>query len=180
MQIAYAFLPAAVVAIMGLSGEVSSPPPSAPAANMAFSVSWTDEAKAAEHRIGGDKALGKGNHHVLRNSPRDRLFYVTARVNGKPVRFVVDTGSSVVILTRSDALAAGVKDLDGPALSVTTASGASAMRAVNLDKVELAGQALENVDGAIVDADLKVSLLGQSALSRLQSIRFVGNTLELN
>lgn len=180
MQIAYAFLPAAVVAMMGLCGEVSSQAPSAVPANMAFTVSWTDETEAARRGKGGGEERTGSGPRVLHNSSSDRLFYVTARVNGRPVRFVVDTGSSVVILTRSDALAAGVKDLDVPPLSVTTASGASAMRAVNLDKVELAGQALENVDGAIVDAELKVSLLGQSALSRLQSIRFAGNTLVLN
>jgi len=180
MQIANAILPAALVALMGAYGGASPTPPDSHPANMAFTVSLPDPVEPALVPPAGLKRPASTSHSVLRNSPNDRLFYVTALVNGKPVRFVVDTGSSVVILTESDARSAGVRDLGSPPLNVVTASGATAMRAVNLEEVELAGQAIHNVDGAIVDAKLKVSLLGQSALSRLRSVRFAGDKLELN
>jgi clan AA aspartic protease (TIGR02281 family) len=110
----------------------------------------------------------------------DGLFYVTAMVNGKPVRFVVDTGASVVVLTRSDAMKAGVTRGGSRAIDVETAGGSSAMHSVNLERVDIAGQSLTDVDAAIMGADLPVSLLGQSVLSQMRSVRLAGNRLQLN
>ena len=107
----------------------------------------------------------------------DGLFYVQAHVNGAVVQFVVDSGSSVVVLSAADASRA---DIGGDeAVDVDTAGGASAMRRAQIKHVELAGQKLSNVDAAIVNRNLKVSLLGQSALSQLTSVTFRGNQLEL-
>lgn len=180
MQIANAFLPAALVALMGAYGGALPRTAASQSANMAFAISLPAPTQPALVPSSGAGHTGSTSSSVVNNSPRDRLFYVTALVNGKPVRFIVDTGSSVVILTEADARSAGVRNLGIPPLNVVTASGASTMRAVNLEKIELAGQAISNVDGAIVDTNLKVSLLGQSALSRLRSIRLAGDTLELN
>jgi aspartyl protease family protein len=180
MQIAYAFLPAAMIALMGLYGGSPPAADSSLPANMAFTVSVGDPIAPP---TGADLLVDRPERapqRVLHNATGDRLFYVTAQVNGNPVRFLVDTGSSVVILTETDARHAGVRDLGSPPMRVETASGASAMRAVNLERVDLAGQSIHNVDGAIVDANLKVSLLGQSVLSRLRSVRFAGDKLELN
>lgn len=180
MQIANAFLPAALVALMGAYGGASPTLADSQPANMAFTVSLPDPVQPASVPSAGSNRTGTTAHSVVKNSPSDRLFYVTALVNGTPVRFIVDTGSSVVILNESDARSAGVRDLGSPPLDVVTVNGASAMRAVNLEKLELAGQTINDVDGAIIDTHLKVSLLGQSALSRLRSIRVAGDKLELN
>lgn len=107
----------------------------------------------------------------------DGLFYVEAKVNGAPVQFVVDTGSSVVILSAGDAARAGV-GADAP-VAVETAGGAAAMRRARIDRVVLAGRMLSSVDAAIVNKNLNVSLLGQSALSQLGSVTFKGRRLEL-
>lgn len=110
---------------------------------------------------------------------RDGLFYVNASVNGKAVRFIVDTGSNIVVLTKSDAARIGmVPSSDGAALQ--TVGGASAMQRGSVDHLVVAGQSITDVDAAAVDSGLAVSLLGQSALSRLQSLRFEGDRLELN
>lgn len=180
MQIANVFLPAALVALMGAYGGASPTPADSQPANMAFTVSLPEASQPASATPSVAGRNRSTPTSVVKNSPHDRLFYITALVNGTPVRFIVDTGSSIVILTKADARSAGVTDLGSPPLDVVTASGASAMRAVNLEKIELAGQAINNVDGAIVDANLKASLLGQSALSRMHSIRFAGDKLELN
>lgn len=113
-------------------------------------------------------------------SASDGLFYVTAMVNGKPVRFVVDTGASVVILTQSDAARAGVVSGTDRAIDVETAGGSSAMHSVSLGRVDIAGQSLTDVDAAVMSSDLPVSLLGQSVLSQMRSVRLSGNRLQLN
>ena len=108
----------------------------------------------------------------------DGLFYVDARVNGALVQFVVDSGSSVVILSAADAARAGVGGREG--VAVDTAGGPASMRRTRIKKVDLAGRTLSDVDAAVVDRDLGVSLLGQSALSQLGSVTFHGDKLELS
>lgn len=108
----------------------------------------------------------------------DGLFYVTAKVNGTPIRFVVDTGANVVVLTGSDARRAGVTSGVG-AERIETAAGGSTMRWAMLDRVDLAGQRLTGTRAAVVEDGLKISLLGQNALSQLQSVTLVGERLEL-
>ena len=108
----------------------------------------------------------------------DGLFYVTARVNGVPVRFVVDTGANVVVLTGADARRAGVTPGAG-SQRLETASGGSTMTWATLDEVEIAGQRLTRTRAAIVADGLKMSLLGQNALSKLTSVTLSGDRLEL-
>jgi len=110
----------------------------------------------------------------------DGLFYVNAMVNGAPVRFVVDTGSNVVVLTRRDAARIGMPSTDAGSVAMQTVGGATRMHSGTVDRIEIAGQSIENVDAAMVENGLNVSLLGQSALSQLDSIRFAGDRLELN
>ena len=95
----------------------------------------------------------------------DGLFYVTGNVNGVPVRFVVDTGASVVVLTQRDAERVGIsKDSGSHQAHIQTAGGSSAMRWAKLKEVTVAGQRVEKLDAAIVRDGLKVSLLGQNYL----------------
>lgn len=110
----------------------------------------------------------------------DGLFYVDAQVNGRSVRFVIDTGSSVVVLTRADALRVGVEPGPTASVKLETAGGSSNMRWATLDRILLAGQRVTKVDAAIVDSDLPVSLMGQSMLSRLDSVQMAQGVLRLN
>ena len=107
----------------------------------------------------------------------DGLFYVEARVNGAPVQFVVDSGANVVVLSAADAARAGVGAQGG--VAGATAGGTTAMRRARIGRVSVAGQTLSDVDAAIVGRDLKVSLLGQSALSQLGAVTFKGDQLEI-
>ncbi|MGU3390537.1 retropepsin-like aspartic protease family protein [Sphingomonas sp. M1A8_2b] len=118
------------------------------------------------------------SHRFARAS--DGLFYVNAKVNGTPIRFVVDTGSNIVVLTRRDAARARLAPAGASALALQTVGGATRMQGATVDRLEIAGQSLEHVDAATVENGLDVSLLGQSALSQLGSIRFAGDRLELN
>lgn len=109
----------------------------------------------------------------------DGLFYVTARANGETVRFVVDTGASVVVLSGADAHRLGVAvDKAAPA-RIRTAGGGAAMRWGNIEELELAGKRMTNLKAAIVDQGLPVSLMGQNALARLGSVTLRGDTLQI-
>jgi aspartyl protease family protein len=125
-------------------------------------------------------AVPEGSVKVtLAEQERDGLFYIVAEVNGKPVRFVVDTGASVVVLNRNDAARVGLTTAIA-GTRVDTAGGATAMHRATIAHVAIAGQTIHNVDAAVVGGNLEVSLLGQSVLSQLQSLTLKRGRLQLN
>jgi aspartyl protease family protein len=106
----------------------------------------------------------------------DGLFYVDGAVNGRTVRFLVDTGASMIVLTADDAERAGVTGSHG-AIRAETASGDSAMRAVTLGKVQVGATLAAAVPAAVAPRGLKVSLLGQNWLSYIGSLRIEGDRM---
>ncbi len=107
----------------------------------------------------------------------DGLFYVNLAVNGHTIRFVVDTGASVVVLSQADAALADV-DYNGAVASVTTANGLTEMRWAQVREVRVGDHILNNVT-ATVASGAKVSLIGQNVLSKLNRIEIVGDQLRL-
>jgi aspartyl protease family protein len=110
----------------------------------------------------------------------DSHFYADTEIDGTNVRMMVDSGASIVALTRRDAEAIGI-DVDRLPISGTarTAGGDVPMRTVTLDSVEVDGIEVRNVEAAVVDADMGVSLLGQSFLSKLDAVNVEGDTMTL-
>ena len=90
------------------------------------------------------------------------------RVNGARVRFLVDTGATLVSLGRSDAQRAGLDFRNGTPTMTSTANGAVRVWRVRIDTLEIEGMKLHNVDAAVHENDLTVSLLGMSFLNRMQ------------
>jgi aspartyl protease family protein len=129
------------------------------------------------------EANGRAEHETtprVLHQASDGLFYTSALINGHPVRFIVDSGSSVVVLNDADAARAGVND-DGLArVAVQTAGGDTGMKLITLSHVTVAGQSIQHVDAAIVGTGLRTSLMGQSVLSRLRSVQFKNNELRFN
>jgi aspartyl protease family protein len=113
----------------------------------------------------------------LRRAP-DGLFYVNARVNGAAILFLVDTGASVVVLTKADAARAGIspneEDFSAP---TQTANGGATMARVTLAHMEVGAAANTSISAAVASEGLGISLLGQSWLSRLQSVMIAGDRM---
>jgi aspartyl protease family protein len=109
----------------------------------------------------------------------DGMFYIGADVNDRPVRFLVDTGASLIVLRRSDAVAIGLDPDAAPTRNLRTAGGRTAMPVLRLDSVAFAGRSLRGLEAAIVDDAMGVSLLGQNALSRLDRIAIEGDILSI-
>lgn len=120
----------------------------------------------------------QGGQQSLRSE--DGLFYVTAKVNGKPLRFLVDTGASVVVLTAADARAAGISPAPAHySANVETVGGSAQMAWTTLDHLVIAGRDVKDLRAAVVQSGLGVSLLGQNALSKLEAVRIEGDQLRL-
>ncbi len=101
-------------------------------------------------------------------------------VNGAPVRFLVDTGATMVVLTKRDAAAAGLTQSDLVfSLRTSTANGVARAAPVTLREVRLGQLSIDEVPAAVAE-NLGISLLGQSFLTRLDSYEMHDGVLTLN
>jgi aspartyl protease family protein len=100
----------------------------------------------------------------------DGEFRIDALVNGTPVRFLVDTGASEVVLTPADAERLGydLNDLDFSDVS-TTANGLVGGAPIVLSEIAIGPIRVYNVAAAVNGAPMAYSLLGISFLNRLKS-----------
>ena len=122
-------------------------------------------------------AGGRGT--VVKIKKTEGHFIVKAKVNGRSVHMIVDTGASTVVLRSEDARRAGIQ-LNALAYTVPveTANGRAFAARVKLDKVSLGDLTLDKVEALVTKPGaLHQSLLGMSFLSRLHSYEFSGNQL---
>jgi aspartyl protease family protein len=90
------------------------------------------------------------------------------QVNGGPVRFVVDTGASVIALPASDARRLAIDYRKGPLVTVQTAAGPAPAYSIRFDTVRIGGIELNNVEGMVIENGLPIALLGMSFLNRVE------------
>tara|TARA_R110000868_G_scaffold108842_3_gene296796 strand:- start:23905 stop:24594 length:690 start_codon:yes stop_codon:yes gene_type:complete len=118
-----------------------------------------------------------GAQTIRRNA--DGHFYIVSEIEGRPVLFLVDTGASMVALSRADAERAGI---DTAALRfnrpIQTASGRSSAAGIRISSLRLGDLELRDVD-AVVMAEGAQSLLGMSVLNRLSGVEIRGDELVL-
>lgn len=111
---------------------------------------------------------------------RDGHYYLTAQINDTPVRFVVDTGATDMVLTQADARAVG---LDPDALNYLgragTANGEVRTAFVRLDEVRLGEVRDVNVPAVVNQGEMSQSLLGMGYLQRWGRIEIANGELVL-
>jgi aspartyl protease family protein len=125
----------------------------------------------------GDHAAPASAASVVKSA--DGHYWAEGLVNGKRVRFLVDTGASAVALTRADAERLGVAgDLDY-SVEVSTANGVAHAAPVMLEMVSVAGARVPGVQAFVIDKGLDHSLLGMTYLGRLSRFEATQNALIL-
>jgi aspartyl protease family protein len=97
-------------------------------------------------------------------------FKIEARVDGRPIDFMVDTGASTVALRESTAARLGIfpraADYTGRS---STANGIARFAPVRLNRIEVNGINVYDVQAAVMADDaLGENLLGMSFLSRVK------------
>jgi len=105
-------------------------------------------------------------------------FFSEGSVNGIPVRFIVDTGATVVALPAAEAQRLGLDYRKGPAALTNTAGGMVEAYRVLLDRVRLGDIELTGIDAVVIERGLNITLLGMSFLNRLEMKRD-GDTMTL-
>jgi aspartyl protease family protein len=99
-------------------------------------------------------------------------FFTSGAVNGRSVRFIVDTGASLTTLSRADAQRIGLHYRDGTPAKVMTVNGLVNGWRVSLGSVRLGDTTVRDVDAIVVDNDtLSVGLLGMSFLGHFDMQR---------
>lgn len=100
---------------------------------------------------------------------RNGHYEVEARVNGKPVRFMIDTGASGVVLNRKDAERVGLRPRRHEFTQAAhTANGVVRSAPVVLRDLRVGALTLGHVGAEVNGGPLHVSLLGMSFLGRLK------------
>jgi len=105
-------------------------------------------------------------------------FMTTGTINGASVRFIVDTGASLIALGASDARRMGIDASKGQLGRSQTANGITVVSYVKLDTVRVGDIVLNNVDASVFQHDMPVALLGMSFLNRME-MQHSGNTMTL-
>jgi aspartyl protease family protein len=111
----------------------------------------------------------------------DGHFHIEGLANGAAIRFLVDTGASVTVLTQRDAARAGV-DLEALRYTrpVNTANGTAYYATARLDDLQIGPYRLSAVPiGVMPEGALQMSLLGMSTIDRFQGWRVEGDRLVL-
>jgi aspartyl protease family protein len=142
-----------------------------------------------ELREMGDRVLAElipahgrpdGEHAMSFRRSNDQQFWVAATVDGKAVRFVVDTGASGVVLTKDDASRLGFDpDRLDYVEAFQTANGTTHGAPVMLGHVRIGSIEFEDVPATVNQGELSQSLLGMRLLERLSRIEISKDTLTI-
>lgn len=95
-------------------------------------------------------------------------YYAAGSINGRPVRFLVDTGATTVAIPQRDADRLGLDWRNAPVANGHTANGIVQMRTVTLAAVRIGDVEVPNVEAVVVPQGMPFVLLGNSFLRRFQ------------
>lgn len=145
--------------------------------------------------IGGIAAFGLWDD-IKRNTPSQAVFtdqgqievpragdghyYLSISVNGVPIRFVVDTGATDIVISHSDAEKIGL-DLGNLAYfgRAMTANGEVRTAPVRLDSLSVGPIVDRNMSAWVNEGEMNTSLLGMAYLQRFDRIEISGGQLIL-
>ncbi|WP_153144752.1 TIGR02281 family clan AA aspartic protease [Dechloromonas sp. H13] len=132
--------------------------------------------RVGQHAVGAASADGSGK--IVLTADNQGHFYTTGNINGTSVRFLVDTGATMISLGATDARRIGLDFNRGQKGMTQTANGQSVVSKVSLDTVRIGDVTLHNVDAVIHQSEMPMALLGMSFLNRMEMQRD-GSTMTL-
>ncbi len=125
-------------------------------------------------------AVMLSDRSVALNRDNSGHFVARAEVNGTPVRFLVDTGASQIVLSKQDAERIGHSPDKLRFLGqASTANGVVRTAPVMLDSIKVGDFIDHDVRASVNGGDLGSSLLGMSYLDRFSSWKVEGDRMIL-
>lgn len=106
-------------------------------------------------------------------------FQADARINGRPVEALVDTGATLVALNRTTARQVGINlTASDFKHDVKTANGVAKAAVAKIDNMQIGRIQVKDVDAMVLDDNaLGGTLVGMSFLSRLSTFRIENGSL---
>lgn len=151
---------------------------------LVLGYSYRYELKDIKDRVTGELAPSKAMKNeqgeiVVRRSSDDH-FYIDTLVNGRPTKFMIDTGATDIALAPQAAERLGF-DLETLSYNMpySTANGIGWGAGVVLDKIEVEGMVFYNVPASVNKSGLDTSLLGMSFLNEFSSYEVTQDKLIL-
>lgn len=136
-----------------------------------------DDGRSASGPVAALSVVKAAGRTELRREA-DGLFYLDGRVNGGAVRFLIDTGANVTVLTQDDAERLGLAKHNVAApRRLRTVSGTTLSAWARVEQIELGGRSFRDVDVLVVGDGMPVSLLGQDMLARMGPMLIDGDRL---
>lgn len=154
------------------------------AAVLLLGYSFRNEFAAVGDRIMGEllphQAIEVGERELRINAGAGGHFHVVAHVNGEPVRFLIDTGATDIVLNREAAQRAGY-DVGNLRFirPYRTANGIGYGAPIRLDSIAIGPFGVADMPASVNDAPMSSSLLGISFLERLRSYEVRGSVMLL-
>ena len=124
----------------------------------------------AQVNLGGKASEGGGKQIVL-TAQTGGHFHANGAINGQSVRFMVDTGATLVAMDKYEAERLGVDYKNGRRGMTRTANGDVPVYAAKLASVRIGDVMVYNVDAAVLPTPMPYILLGNSFLTRFQMKR---------
>ncbi|WP_371322944.1 TIGR02281 family clan AA aspartic protease [Dechloromonas sp. ZY10] len=124
--------------------------------------------RVGQHAVG---AAAEGGGKIVLTADGQGHFLANGTINGTSVRFLVDTGATMISLGASDARRIGLDFNSGQRGISQTANGQVQVSRVKLDTVRIGEVTLHGVDATIHQNDLPIALLGMSFLNRMEMLR---------
>jgi aspartyl protease family protein len=122
---------------------------------------------AAPVSVGKVRAGGGGQRIVLTADPSGH-FLPNGQINGKTVKFLVDTGATTIALGAAEAKRINLKFEHGQRVQLNTANGVSTGYLIRLESVRVGDVVTYDVDAVISPQPMPFVLLGNSFLNRFQ------------
>jgi len=111
---------------------------------------------------------------------RDGHFWLRARINGTPARFLVDTGATITALSSDLADTANIRPEPlRQTVVLKTANGAIEARIGTADELKFGNIVARDLDVVVAPGLGQTNVIGMNLLSRLASWRVEDNTLVL-
>ena len=124
----------------------------------------------AQVNLGAASSAGAGSQIVLSASSGGH-FVSSGAINGRAVRFLVDTGATTVAMSQSEAQNLGIDFRGGQQGMANTANGPVRVYRVMLASVRIGDVQVYNVEATVVPMTMEFVLLGNSYLTRFQMKR---------
>lgn len=110
----------------------------------------------------------------------DGHFWLSASINGRPTRFLVDTGATLTAISENTAIEAQVPQQElRRTVSMKTANGAIQAELVTLGELRMGNIVARDLDAVVAPGLGETNVIGMNLLSRLNSWRVENNVLIL-